>query len=325
MSISELVTIVIVNWNGRHFLQNCLSSLQNQHFSNFDVIVVDNGSIDDSAQFIKKNFNEYQIIELRKNIGFSAANNIAINRTKTKYIATLNNDTIVPENWLENLVESAEKDDSVGMVAGKMYYQSTNIIDNIGLRINKNGLGTNIGNGEIDKGQFDNRQETFAPCAGAALYRKKMLNQIGLFDQDFFAYYEDLDIGWRARIFGWKCKFTPHSIVYHYHSGSSSPQKEYLLHRNKIFTLIKNLPTPLFIKYLPEIALTDFIISANSIFTSKKIYTIKAKRDALKSLPKMLKKRKIIQNNKKVSLKEIETWFCNCESMIQIAKRKQKK
>jgi hypothetical protein len=183
-------------------------------------------------------------------------------------------------------------------------------------------LGINVGNGEVDRGQYDNLTEVFAPCAGAALYRREMLEDIGMFDTDYFAYYEDLDLGWRARLAGKRCKPASDAVVYHHHSGSSSGKKDYFLHRNKILTLIKNLPKKLFLKYFPEIVSTDMMASAYSIISGNEFLTVQAKIDALKLLPKMWHKRKRIQSHKKISDKELERWFHDGESLMNILKRR---
>lgn len=319
----HLASIIIVNWNGKRFLRDCLRSLYSQSVTDFEIILVDNGSTDDSQSFVRNKFPAVNLIPLSKNIGFSPANNIGISHSKAKYIITLNNDTTAAMDWLENLLVVAERE-TVAMVASKMIYDvgDRTLIDSVGLRVCKNGLGINVGNGETDRGQYDNLTEVFAPCAGAALYRRKMLEEIGMFDTDYFAYYEDLDLGWRARLAGKRCKPAPDAVVYHHHSGSSSGKKDYFLHRNKIFTLIKNLPKKLFLKYFPEIVSTDIMASAYSIISGNEFLTLQAKIDALKLLPKMWHKRKRIQAHKKISDKELERWFRDGKSLMDILKRR---
>ena len=219
-----LVSVVIVNWNGLRFLDGCLSSLFNQSYQDFEVIMIDNGSADGSVEFVKSNFPRTVIIENKENLGFSAANNQGIKVARGKYIATQNNDTVADKNWLSNLVNLAESSESrVGMWAPKILsIKEPSKIDSVGgLIIYKDGIARGRGRGKEDKGQFDKVEEILFPSACSALYRKDMLDEVGYFDEDFFAYGEDTDLGLRGRLAGWKAFSAPNAIVYHHYSGST--------------------------------------------------------------------------------------------------------
>jgi len=215
------VSIIIVNWNGREYLDECLSSIYDQTYSNFEVIVVDNGSTDGSAEVLGEKFPFVNLIQNEKNLGFAEGNNIGIKKAfedqEVKYIATLNNDTLVESNWLKELVSAPERDKQIGSCQSKMLrYSDRSIIDSTGIKLLANGTVSDRGGGEKDDGQYDKLEEVFGACAGAALYRREMLNDIGLFPSHYFASFEDVDLAWRARYAGWKCVYVPSAVVYHF-------------------------------------------------------------------------------------------------------------
>ncbi len=240
------VSIIIVNWNGIRYLKECFDSVFSQTYPNYEVVFVDNGSIDGSVEFVRENFPTVKIIENGTNLGFAKGTNIGISMAQGDYIATLNNDTKVEPMWLNELVKVAETKEDIGACASKMlFFYEREIIDNTGILISFDGSGINRGFKEMDKGQYDKNSEVFGACAGAALYKKKMLDEIGLFDEDFFAYYEDLDLAWRAQLAGWRCVYVHSAMVYHIHSAtgiSYSLFKLFYLQRNRFFIIIKNLP-----------------------------------------------------------------------------------
>ena len=245
MTIS--VSVILPNWNGRHHLARCLASLQTQTYHDFEVIVVDNGSTDGSAAWLKQKHPDVRVIKNSYNRGFAAANNQAIQTTNSPYIVTLNNDTEAEREWLARLVRAIESDASVGMVASQMLLgHAPELIDSAGIEVDWTGTAWQRRRGEAaDEGGAP--REVFGPCAGAALYRRVMLDEIGLFDEDFFAYYEDVDLAWRARNAGWRCLYAPRARVYHAHSatgGQDPALKRYLIGRNKVWTLLKNYPWP---------------------------------------------------------------------------------
>ncbi|HUU20552.1 MAG TPA: glycosyltransferase family 2 protein [Sedimentisphaerales bacterium] len=215
------VSIVIVNWNGQEYLKKCLSSAYAQTYRDFNIVFVDNGSEDGSVEFVAENFPEAEIIKNNENVGFADGNNIGIKKSfediDVKYIATLNNDTIVEPSWLRELVSAAEKDRIIGSCQSKMLrYYDRSIIDSTGIKLLANGTVSDRGAGEKDDGQYDKLEEVFGACAGAALYRREMLNESGLFPSHYFASFEDVDLAWRARYAGWKCVYVPSAVVYHF-------------------------------------------------------------------------------------------------------------
>ena len=241
---------MIVNLNRRDLLARCLESLWNQTYRDFEVIVVDNGSHDGSVQFLHSLRNpRLRVVELPENKGFAGGCNAGIAQAQARYIATLNNDAEVDANWLRELVHGIESDPSIGMCASKiLFHGDRSRIDKVGHLIYPDGLNHGRGSGEPDRGQFEKREEVLFPDAAAALYRREMLNVTGAFDEQFFAYGDDADLGLRGRLAGWNCLYIPTAIVYHVHSataGEFSPMKAFLIERNRIWVAVKTFPLSL--------------------------------------------------------------------------------
>lgn len=314
------VAVIVLNWNGKEFLKTCLDSLQTQTFRNFKVILVDNGSSDNSAEFVRDNYPDVEVIAINKNCGFAKGNNIGIQAAlkddDVKYIALLSNDTKVEPDWLKELVKVAELDKQVGSCQPKMLSTGNpKIIDALGIAINKNGAAIQVGYGTEDTGQHNQVKEIFGPCAGSVLYKREMLMHVGLFDEDFFIYYEDVDLALRARLAGWRSMYVPKAVVYHEHSvayGKASPVKMYFLGRNQYYYTIKNLPTDIIFKFLIRrsagIAATILAYIKNRKFEWIKPY-LKANFDAIKNIQMMRKKRKKIRSARLISDEELKKWF----------------
>ncbi len=249
------VSIIIVNFNGLAYLQECLSSVYAQAYDNFKVVFVDNGSTDDSVAFVKKNFPKTRIIVNSGNTGFAEGNNVGIKATESDYIVTLNNDTRVAQNWLKELVMAADADSAIGCCQSKMVrYSDPTIIDSAGIQVFLNGLVIDRGSGEKDCGLYDRQEEIFGVCAGAALYRAAMLDEIGLFPSWFFVSYEDVDLAWRAKYAGWKAMYVPASVVYHVRQATQKhlyrERKPFwaMKRRNQLYCCLKYLPVPCLLK-----------------------------------------------------------------------------
>ncbi len=243
------VTVVIVNWNRRALLEAALRSLTAPQDAAFDVIVVDNGSSDGSAEWVSAWAAEapfpLRLIRNSTNRGFCAANNQGIAETKAEFIALLNNDAEADAGWLGRL-RAAFDDPSVGMAASKIVvWEDPRIIDKAGHLIYPDGQNRGRGSGEIDRGQFDIAEEVAWPDGCACMYRRSMLEQIGGFDEDFFAYADDAELGLRARIAGWRCLYVPQAVVRHRRAatlGAVSPERLRLIERNRVLLAVKLFP-----------------------------------------------------------------------------------
>ena len=292
------VCIIIPNWNGEKHLKNCLSSLQAQTYSNYEVILVDNGSTDNSVQYLRENFPNVKIIKLNKNMGYGVAINSGLKQSNAKYIVVLNNDTTVEPNWLSELVTVTESDERIGSCQSKILSLSDpTVIDAVGLSINNDGEAQQVGHLIKDKGQYNQIKEVLGACSATVLYLRGALSQIGMFDSDFFAYYEDVDVALRLKNAGWKCMYVPTAIVYHIGSATAkeqSPLKTYLLQRNNYFYRIKNSPTSLLLKFLiqrPQTMLLDIFEDCTRNEGKLTLPLLKGNFDGLKGFAKMYKKR----------------------------------
>ena len=250
--MTPVVSVIIANLNRRDLLGLCLESLWKQTFSDFEVIVVDNGSSDGSLEFLKSlREPRLRIVSLPVNRGFAGGCNAGIQQAQGRYIATLNNDAEADPRWLEELVGGIESGPAIGMCASKILFHGDRTrIDKVGHLIYPDGLNHGRGSGEQDRGQFERREEVLFPDGAAAIYRREMLDVIGLFDERFFAYGDDADLGLRGRLAGWSCLYIPTAIVFHVHSataGEFSPLKAFLIERNRIWVALKTFPLSLLI------------------------------------------------------------------------------
>lgn len=241
--------MVVLNWNGRDFVRTCLRSLFAQTYPDVRVVVADNASTDGSREIVREEFPEATLVGLPENLHFARGTNAGIEEALrdpgSTYVVTLNNDTRVDPEWLAELVRAAAPE-SVGVVASRIVFMDRpTVLNSTGIAVCRDGSGVDRGWLQRDEGQFDTAVDVFGASAGAALYRREVLETVGLFDPDFVAYYEDLDLAWRARLAGWTARFAPRAVVYHKYSGSTSPRaiwKTYQGERNRIWNLVQNYP-----------------------------------------------------------------------------------
>lgn len=242
-----MISVVVVNWNRAALLRACLRSLADQTETAFEVILVDNGSADESVTMARREFGDLfsQIIENKTNRGFCEANNQGIAAARGELIALLNNDAEADPGWLQSLA-SAFADPAVGMAASKiLVHEDPSKLDKVGHVIYRDGQNRGRGAGQIDCGQFDQLEDVLWPDGCAAMYRKSMLDEIGGFDEDFFAYADDAELGLRARIAGWNCRYVPTARVRHHRGqtlGVASSRRLALIERNRILLVAKLFP-----------------------------------------------------------------------------------
>lgn len=245
-------SVIIPSWNGKHLLEVCLPSLKKQSFKDFEIIIIENGSTDGSKEYVEKNYPEFKLITLEKNIGFSPAVNMGIEKARGEYIVLINNDTKVDKNCLKYLVKCAEERQDVGMIAAKMLnFYNPKLIDSAGDYIDAVGHADNIGRGEKDGKKFSKGDYVFLVTGGGSLFKKEIFEQVGLLDPDYFAYFEDVDLCLRAQMAGFKGYFEPKAKIYHIHKASANRVKaytEYLQFRNMTMTIIKDFPKGLLLK-----------------------------------------------------------------------------
>ncbi|HKN19098.1 MAG TPA: glycosyltransferase family 2 protein [Dissulfurispiraceae bacterium] len=294
------VSVIIVNYNGERVLGDCLRAVEGQSFRDFEIVLVDNASTDGSLSLA----GHLNPISLPENRGFTGGNIEGLRHCAGDYIVLLNNDTEPEKGWLQALVDAADAHPEVGICASKLINHGTNRIDSAGDLFSKALKGFKRGEGDVDNG-FNREEYIFGACAGAALYRRSMLDEIGFLDEDFFLIHEDTDLNWRAQLAGWKVLYVPSAAVYHKVRstiGQMSDLAVYYTLRNAVFVRIKNIPFRVFLRSLPSFLagmLTEFFLFG--IRHGRPGLYIKAKSDALRLLPRMLKKRTDIMKKRKVS------------------------
>ncbi len=301
-----LFSVVIPNWNGKHFLQPCLDSLKAQTHQSVEVIIVDNASSDGSQDYIKENYPDVILVELAENLGFTGACNIGMETATGDVISLLNNDTEVEPNWIEEILSAFERYPDVGMIASKMIlFNQRDHIHTTGDFFTVDGRAGNRGVWEKDEGQYETEDYVFGACGGSSAYRQTMLDKIGLLDNDYFFLLEDVDLAWRAQLAGYKVLYVPTAIVYHHLSATGGGvTASFHDGRNSIWIIVKNLPSSLWRKYGWMIAKRQFKI----IYEALRAWRGEAARARLRgilkgiiTLPSALGKRRQIQAMKTVS------------------------
>lgn len=322
------ISVIIPNWNGKHFLPDCLESLKKQTFRDFEVILVDNGSTDGSVEFVQGTYGEFvRIIRSERNLGYTGGNNLGIRAAYGQYIVLLNNDTWVEPTWLEALVEAISPNPQVGMWSSKVLSYFNRVqIEAVGELIYWDGLNRARGQFEIDRGQYERVEEILFPPGCGGMYRRTLFDEIGLFDEDFFAYGDDAEIGLRARLAGYIGYYVPKAILYHKGSGTTgqySSFKAFYVERNRLWITIKYFPWPLlFLSFF--FTLLRFGYQAYGALTHRgaagrftQIHSpghlveilVRAYISGIRSLPRMWQKRKRLKPLRRVTYGEIFLWF----------------
>jgi GT2 family glycosyltransferase len=324
---------VIVNYNGCVYLEACLRAVLDQELDGgFEVVLVDNASTDNSVEYVRSSWPSVRVVEAGANLGFAAGNNLGIDKACGRHLVLLNNDTRARPGWLKALVEVAESESGVGAVTSKLVFMDRpGVIQNAGSLVLSDGSGGDRGTGEEDRGQYDHREEVFAACGCAALLVRKMLDDVGVLDPTFFAYYEDTDLSWRMRLRGWRVLYEPGAVVEHVHSGTSiewSPFFTFHVDRNRLFMILKNAPASFLVRALAHFAWVSARFAGRGLMTrcrSSKTQSAKRRSERagasrartharvivslLRHLPEMLAKRGGIRRRRRVTDREILRWF----------------
>lgn len=303
-------TFVIVNYNTGKYLRECLNSLRRQAVQPHAVIVVDNGSTDTETEKICKQFNEIEFIKLPENVGYAAANNVGIKKSRNSHwIAFINPDVVLHEQWLYSILKAARLNkEFVGFGCKLLKGKTPNIVDGIGDVYHTSGMVWRLRHGRRLSQEDDIPREIFSPCTAAALYRKDVLMEVGGFDEDYFCYLEDVDLGFRLRLLGYRFLYVPEAIAYHIGSASTGRNSDFYVyhgHRNIVWTYFKNMPTPLFQAYsLQHLFLNLFSLVWFSTRGQLPVI-LKAKKDAIRGIPSALRKRREIQKSRRVGAARI--------------------
>lgn len=303
-----MVSVIIVNFNGLEVLPRCLAALRRQTYRDFEVIVVDNASCDGSLSWVAAQHPEVRVVPLQRNTGFTGGNNAGYRAASGDLIAMLNNDTEVCASWLAELVAALEADPRVGICSSRIVVSGTDLVDSVGGGFTTAGSGFKMGEGE-PAGRFPTPCRVAGACAAAALYRRSMIEEIGFLDDDFFLNHEDTDLDFRALLAGWKSVYAPDAVVLHDVSatmGRASELTVYYFSRNSILVWLKNMPLSFMLRYFHhrvfyELASLWFYCVVNRRW---KAY-LRGKCSAVALIPTMLRKRRVIQRNRKISNAEL--------------------
>lgn len=306
------VFVVIPNWNGKDVIGACLDSLLAQSLKP-EIIVVENGSVDGSLEFLRQEYPSVRLVVHSKNKGFAGGVNAGIRealKDGADYIALLNNDAIAEKDWLKHLVSALEASPKAGIAACKLLSADKTHIDSTGDFYTTWGLPYPRGRGEPTSNKYDSQTEVFGASGGASLYRAKMLKEIGLFDEDFFAYYEDVDLSFRAQLADWKVVYAPEAEAYHEQGTTSAKVKGFTTYQTfKNYPLLfwKNVPLRLIPNMWPRFALAHLSIFASSLVEGRGWPAFKGFLAATWLFPKKLVERWSIQKSRKVSVDYIDS------------------
>lgn len=310
------VAVVIPNWNGKEDLPACLDSLLQQTLP-CKIVVVENGSTDGSIELLSQNYPQITVLLQKKNLGFAGGVNVGIRYAlehNFTHIALLNNDAVVAPNWLETLVMAIEQDTKVGIVTSKIVHSDKSHLDSTGDIYTTWGLPFPRGRNENNLNTYDQETVIFGASGGASLYRCEMLREIGLFDEDFFAYYEDIDISFRAQLAGWQVLFAPQAIAYHQISATSNKLKGFTTYqtiKNLPWVFKKNVPLSLWPVVFPRLLLAHTLFIGRAILRGHGWYALKGVVVCVYKTPKKLMERHRIQKHKQVTdeyIRSILTW-----------------
>ena len=298
------ITVIIVNWNGKHFLDACLGSLRRQTFRDFETILVDNGSGDGSVEFVRQSFPEVHLVALDENRGFTGGNIAGYEYASGELIVLLNNDTESHPQWLEEVYKASLQFPEAGSFASKMmYFDCRNKIENCGFDVGTEGTTIDLGRDERDGPQWNSPREVFGACGGAVAYRRSMLDRIGFLDPDFFMVYEDVDLSFRARLQGYTCMYIPTAVVFHRYRatlGTRPVHQVFYSQRNIEFVYLKNMPAGLMLRsalqrFLYEVGAAIYFVRAGSGWTF-----LRSKLAVLRHLSRIYRKRQEIQRARSV-------------------------
>lgn len=302
-------SIIIPTYNGKHLLKDCLDSLRKQTDQDFEVIVVDNGSTDGTIYFLREQYPKAKIVNLKQKSGFAIPVNAGIMASKGQYIAMINNDVVLDSHFLEILTNKLDQRKEIGFAACLMLNKDGIKVDSAGDGFSFWGRAYPIGHGD-DPNNYQEEKLVFGASGGASIWRKELLDNVGLLDKDFYAYFEDVDLSFRAQLAGYQCLYVPKAIAYHLGSASfkrDSFKMRLIGNRNKDWVILKNYPLRYLITQSPKLILTKL----KSCFTDLKQGLIFAHLGAnfamFFSLPKILPKRWQIQKKRTVSNKYLKS------------------
>lgn len=305
------ISVIILNWNGKQFLEDCLGAIRRQTFRDFETILVDNGSTDGSVEYLRTHFPGVKLLALPDNLGFTGGNIAGYAQASGDLVVLLNNDTEAHPSWLEEMHRASQAYPDAGSFASKMmYFDERNRVENCGFDMGIAGATVDLGRDEPDGPMWAQARKVFGGSGGAVAYRRKMLHEIGFLDPDFFMTYEDADLSFRAQLQGYGCVYVPGAIVYHRYRATNrkTPSRQvFYSQRNIEFVYLKNMPLSLILQSALQRLLYE--IGAAIYFSKEGTGSafFRAKLDVLKCLPSILRKRRIIQKRRTMTNSQMRT------------------
>ncbi|MFQ5616691.1 MAG: glycosyltransferase family 2 protein [Anaerolineales bacterium] len=300
-----LLSIIIVNLNGAAVLPQCLAALAAQTWRDFELIIVDNGSTDGSLKGAEACWPALRVIRLGENTGFARANNIGAQAARGPWLALLNNDAFPTPTWLEALIRAAETHPAYTFFSSKIIqHNAPHLLDSTGDVYHVSGVAWNRQRNHPTPTAVATPNEVFSPMASAALYRRDAFLEVGGFDEDFVSYHEDIDLGFRLRLAGYRCLYVPEAVAYHIGSHTMGYASDFAIqqgHRNFVWAYVQNMPTALFWRYLPAHLLANLVFSVVLSVRGQAGPILRAKWGALRGLPRALEKRQTIQRARRAS------------------------
>ena len=311
MSTPPVVSVLIIAWNSKRYLSRCMDALLTQTNQDFEIIMIDNGSTDEGVLGLQGKYPDLKLNlnKLKSNLGFALANNIGARLACGKYLALLNADVFPESTWLEQLLRVAEQNPEYNIFSSKqIQYNLPYLLDGAGDAYHISGIAWRRYYNKSVKEYGNQEIEVFSACPAAALYSREEFLKVGGFDEDYFSYFEDVDLGFRLRLSGAKCLYVPEAVVHHVGSASTGKRSDFSVYygyRNMIWTFVKDMPSPYFWMFLPLHITTLLFFFIYLTARGQGSAISRAILDALRGLPKAVAKRKVIQKNIKIKPQEL--------------------
>lgn len=312
MATDPKVVVSIATWNGRHLLEVMLPSLAGQAFRDFRVVVVDDASNDGTTEWLAREWPEVQVVALEQNGGVTAAFNVCVRAARpAPLVGLFNNDMELDAGCLGSLVEVLDRHPGAGSAGAKLLsFHDRGVLDGAGDLFDWGGTGWRRGHGEADDGRYDEPCEIFGACGGAAVYRSAAIEQVGTFDESFFAFVEDTDWAFRARLAGWGCRYVPEAVAYHMGSATlgvgATEFTQYHLWRNGIWLVAKNYPLEALLRHAPRLLYVQAAQFAVALRSGRLCVWARAVRDALRASGAVLHRRRAVQAMRTVNVRTVE-------------------
>jgi len=300
------ISVIIPNWNGAQHLPTCLAALRRQTYRDFEVIVVDNASTDGSRELLARDYPEVRLVALPENRGFTGACNAGLRAARGELLILLNNDTEADPGWLAAIADASARHPEAGLIASKiMLFDRRDVFHTAGDFYRVDGLPGNRGVWQRDVGQYESEGYVFSACGGAATYRRAMLEEVGLLDEDFFYSCEDMDMAWRAQLAGWRCLYTPRAVIYHRLAATGGgATASFYDGRNFIYVIIKDYPGSLLRRFWWQVLRAQLHIAIEALRAWRGAAArarLRGQIAGLLAFPRLLRKRRDVQRARRVS------------------------